>query len=168
MNKDYIILDINDNIIEAIKTDKLMNTIDETKLNLKEAKKINIIKFINYCKNCNVIINNSKDKLSYLLKLLYENKIYDSFKFKYIDIKSIELNKDYNKFALGNINLINNYLVNNLDNFFNKYKKYARVFRGLNYSKYLCDIKTETNKYYGYIVDFSSDKYVSYYSVLKE
>lgn len=200
MNKNYVILDIKTNgdfdydneskitFIEAMKVDKKMNILDEIKLNMN--RRSNVLEFVNFCKNSNIIVCNAKNTLSFILKMLYKNKVYDEFKFKYIDIKdmfkdridkNLEVNLDNIKKCYGIEGLddiyvmseiIDNYLkennMDNLDKLLYAQINHGRIFRGLNYAKYICDIKIQDNKYYGYIVPLSKDKYVSYYSCLKE
>jgi len=184
MNKNYIILDIkiekgNNNekiiFINAVKVDRKMNKFDKIELRVSDKDKTNIIKIINFCKDSNIIVYNSKQVLVSLLKILYKNKIYDDFKFKYIDLKNILTDKKIKDKLVNADNiyeLIKGYLnknnISNLDELLFLQPNHGHLFRGLNYPKYLCDIKTKNNKYYGYIVDFSKDKYISYYSCLKE
>ena len=90
-------------------------------------------------------------------------------RFKYIDLKDvIEEPQD----TLNTLNYLEEYLENNnmntLEELFLSMPFHGRVFRGLNYPKYLCDIKINNNIYYGYIIDPTSDKYISYYSFLRE
>ena len=161
MNKDYLIIQINNSTIESIKLNKDLKIISKLKTT-------NINKFIEYSKNTNIIIYDKKIELISLLKLLYKNKIYN-YKFKYIDLKD-KINKQNN--IINIYNELNKYLlnknINDLDQLLYKEINHGRLFRGLNYSKYLCDIKINNNKYYGYIIDLSKDKYVSYYALLKE
>ena len=161
MNKDYLIIQINNSTIESIKLNKDLKIISKLKTT-------NINKFIEYSKNTNIIIYDKKIELISLLKLLYKNKIYN-YKFKYIELKD-KINKQNS--ILNIYNELNKYLlnknINDLDELLYKEINYGRLFRGLNYSKYLCDIKINNNKYYGYIIDLSKDKYVSYYALLKE
>lgn len=202
MNKNYVILDIktngdfnlDDNIkitfIVAIKIDKRMNRLAEIKLDMNNDENNNVIEFVNFCKNCNIIIYNRKNTLSFILKMLYKNKFYNKFEFRYIDIIDVfknkikenikisldEIKKYYKINVSDNIYIMNkiiaNYLkencIDNLDKLLFIQPNHGRIFRGLNYPKYLCDIKTPNNTYYGYIIDLSKDKYVSYYSCLKE
>jgi len=173
MNKEYIILEIKNlkqNIlIEAIKVDNNLNKINEFKKNIKENDVDISQEFIDFCKNSKVITKNSKVVLSILLKLLYKNNITCDFRFKYIDVNDLNININNNNELLE---LVNNYLINNnisnLNDLFLSWQFKGKIFRGLNYAKYLCDVIVNDNKYYGYIIDNSSDKYVSYYSVLKE
>ena len=175
-------------LIDSLKVDKNMNKIDEFRVNIKSKEEI--IKFIEFCGNSKIIIYNAKDRLSFLLKSLYKNNIISNFKFKYIDIIDLlKKNDDVNyELTLSNIknyynifidddnkcilDIVKNYLIENnianLDDLFLTQPFHGKIFRGLNYPKYLCDVKVEDNKYYGYIVDFSNDKYVSYYACLKE
>ena len=161
MNKDYLIIQINNSTIESIKLNKDLKIINKLKTT-------NINKFIEYSKNTNIIIYDKKIELISLLKLLYKNKIYN-YKFKYIELKD-KINKQNN--IINIYNELNKYLlnknINDLDELLYKEINHGRLFRGLNYSKYLCDIKINNNKYYGYIIDLSKDKYVSYYALLKE
>lgn len=161
MNKDYLIIQINNSTIESIKLNKDLKIISKLKTT-------NINKFIEYSKNTNIIIYDKKIELISLLKLLYKNKIYN-YKFKYIELKD-KINKQNS--ILNIYNELNKYLlnknINDLDELLYKEINHGRLFRGLNYSKYLCDIKINNNKYYGYIIDLSKDKYVSYYALLKE
>lgn len=161
MNKDYLIIQINNSTIESIKLNKDLKIISKLKTT-------NINKFIEYSKNTNIIIYDKKIELISLLKLLYKNKIYN-YKFKYIELKD-KINKQNN--IINIYNELNKYLlnknINDLDELLYKEINHGRLFRGLNYSKYLCDIKINNNKYYGYIIDLSKDKYVSYYALLKE
>lgn len=161
MNKDYLIIQINNSTIESIKLNKDLKIINKLKTT-------NINKFIEYSKNTNIIIYDKKIELISLLKLLYKNKIYN-YKFKYIELKD-KINKQNS--ILNIYNELNKYLlnknINNLDELLYKEINHGRLFRGLNYSKYLCDIKINNNKYYGYIIDLSKDKYVGYYALLKE
>ena len=161
MNKDYLIIQINNSTIESIKLNKDLKIINKLKTT-------NINKFIEYSKNTNIIIYDKKIELISLLKLLYKNKIYN-YKFKYIELKD-KINKQNS--ILNIYNELNKYLlnknINDLDELLYKEINHGRLFRGLNYSKYLCDIKINNNKYYGYIIDLSKDKYVSYYALLKE
>lgn len=184
MNKNYIILNIKssgefnpDNetkiiSIESMKIDKKMKLIDEIKLDINE--KSDVIEFINFCNNCNFIIYDAKKTLPFILKMLYKNNIYDKCIFKYIDIMNmIKDKKYYDVNKLDDIYIIiDDYLnknnMTNLDELLFNQQNHGLIFRGLNYPKYLCDIKTTNNKYYGYIIDFTKDKYVSYYSCLKE
>ena len=161
MNKDYLIIQINNSTIESIKLNKDLKIINKLKTT-------NINKFIEYSKNTNIIIYDKKIELISLLKLIYKNKIYN-YKFKYIELKD-KINKQNS--ILNIYNELNKYLlnknINDLDELLYKEINHGRLFRGLNYSKYLCDIKINNNKYYGYIIDLSKDKYVSYYALLKE
>ena len=161
MNKDYLIIQINNSTIESIKLNKDLKIINKLKTT-------NINKFIEYSNNTNIIIYDKKIELISLLKLLYKNKIYN-YKFKYIELKD-KINKQNS--ILNIYNELNKYLlnknINDLDELLYKEINHGRLFRGLNYSKYLCDIKINNNKYYGYIIDLSKDKYVSYYALLKE
>lgn len=161
MNKDYLIIQINNSTIESIKLNKDLKIISKLKTT-------NINKFIEYSKNTNIIIYDKKIELISLLKLIYKNKIYN-YKFKYIELKD-KINKQNN--IINIYNELNKYLlnknINDLDELLYKEINHGRLFRGLNYSKYLCDIKINNNKYYGYIIDLSKDKYVSYYALLKE
>lgn len=161
MNKDYLIIQINNSTIESIKLNKDLKIINKLKTT-------NINKFIEYSKNTNIIIYDKKIELISLLKLIYKNKIYN-YKFKYIELKD-KINKQNN--IINIYNELNKYLlnknINDLDELLYKEINHGRLFRGLNYSKYLCDIKINNNKYYGYIIDLSKDKYVSYYALLKE
>lgn len=161
MNKDYLIIQINNSTIESIKLNKDLKIISKLKTT-------NINKFIEYSKNTNIIIYDKKIELISLLKLIYKNKIYN-YKFKYIELKD-KINKQNS--ILNIYNELNKYLlnknINDLDELLYKEINHGRLFRGLNYSKYLCDIKINNNKYYGYIIDLSKDKYVSYYALLKE
>ena len=161
MNKDYLIIQINNSTIESIKLNKDLKIINKLKTT-------NINKFVEYSKNTNIIIYDKKIELISLLKLLYKNKIYN-YKFKYIELKD-KINKQNS--ILNIYNELNKYLlnknINDLDELLYKEINHGRLFRGLNYSKYLCDIKINNNKYYGYIIDLSKDKYVSYYALLKE
>ena len=161
MNKDYLIIQINNSTIESIKLNKDLKIINKLKTT-------NINKFIEYSKNTNIIIYDKKIELISLLKLIYKNKIYN-YKLKYIELKD-KINKQNS--MLNIYNELNKYLlnknINDLDELLYKEINHGRLFRGLNYSKYLCDIKINNNKYYGYIIDLSKDKYVSYYALLKE
>lgn len=161
MNKDYLIIQINNSTIESIKLNKDLKIISKLKTT-------NVNKFIEYSKNTNIIIYDKKIELISLLKLLYKNKIYN-YKFKYIELKD-KINKQNN--IINIYNELNKYLlnknINDLDELLYKEINHGRLFRGLNYSKYLCDIKINNNKYYGYIIDLSKDKYISYYALLKE
>lgn len=161
MNKDYLIIQINNSTIESIKLNKDLKIINKLKTT-------NINKFIEYSNNTNIIIYDKKIELISLLKLLYKNRIYN-YKFKYIELKD-KINKQNS--ILNIYNELNKYLlnknINDLDELLYKEINHGRLFRGLNYSKYLCDIKINNNKYYGYIIDLSKDKYISYYALLKE
>jgi len=171
MKKDYVIIKIIPNKkIKALKVDEKLNKINYFEKTLKQNQEQNLKTFAKFLINTNIITNNAKKELSYLLKLLYENKITTSFCFKYFD-----LNKDYSN-GKSNIddtlNKLKKYMeINNFINlkelFINQPNK-GKIFRGLNYPKYLCDILTENKKYYGYIIDNSLDKFVSYYASLKE
>jgi len=190
MKNNYVILEIKTNgsfdidnevkiiSISAIKTDKKLNKISEISLDMTGNEKSNIMKFINFCNDSNIIVYNANKTLSFILKMLYKNKVYNNFVFKYIDIKNFDKYK-YNLTLEDNLTnlydiyrLIVNYLdennIDNLEDLLFMQQNHGKIFRGLNYPKYLCDIKTEGKKYYGYIIDFSKDRYVSYYSCLKE
>jgi len=159
--------------------------ISNAKLENGKSEKDAIIEFIDFCSDSNIITHNAKFELSFILKALYKNRITDTFKFKYIDIKKIFKKEKMtwsnlkDQFQLNNENDIDNILdilkihfkdkkIDNLDDLFFLQPFHGQIFRGLNYPKYLCDIQIEDNKYFGYIVDLSKDKYVSYYSFLKE
>ena len=186
MSKNYIILDIKTNgdfepdnkskitSIYALKIDNNMNNLDYVQFDIKSNEKENIKYFIKFCSNSNIIIYNAKNTLSFILKMLYQNKIYDDFRFKYIDIINI-FKDDINK-TFGDVynikKILRNYLtknnIDNLDKLLCLQPNHGLIFRGLNYPKYLCDVMIDNNKYYGYIVDLSDNKYISYYSCLKE
>ena len=68
MNKDYLIIQINNSTIESIKLNKDLKIINKLKTT-------NINKFIEYSKNTNIIIYDKKIELISLLKLIYKNKI---------------------------------------------------------------------------------------------
>ena len=182
--------------IEAIKVDVNLNKIDEFNSHIKLSEnnvnnKIKteqevILEFVDFIKDSKIITYKQEYTLSFLLKSLYKNQITKSITFKYHDIfdlfKSIEnINLDTikNNYHIKDkdipntiINIVKKYLQeNNLDNLndlFLTLPFHGKTFRGLNYPKYLCDIHTNNKKYYGYIVDYSIDKYISYYSYLKE
>ena len=163
MNNCYVILNINKSgvDIDLMKIDKYLNKFDRIILNLNN--KNEILDFINFCKNSVVILSKREETLSFILEILYQNKIYNKFNFKYIDVGDISFNSSidiYNYLQENNFNNLEILLFTQIN--------HGRIFRGITYSKYLCDIKVNNNKYYGYIVDFSKDKYVSYYSCLKE
>lgn len=172
MNKEYIILEIKKTkqniLIEAIKVDNTLNKVNKFKKNIKENDIEQIKKFIDFCKKSKIITNNSKEGLSILLELLYKNNITCDIRFKYIDVNDLKININNNEL----LKFVNKYLINNnitnLNDLFLSRQFKGKIFRGLNYPKYLCDVIVNDNKYYGYIIDNSSDKYVSYYSVLKE
>lgn len=182
--------------VEAIKLDVNLNKIDEfnSRIKLSENNVNNkiknkqevILEFIDFIKDSKIITYNQEYTLSFLLKSLYKNQITKSITFKYLDIfdlfKSIEnINLDTikNNYHIKDknipntiINIIKKYLQeNNLDNLndlFLTQPFHGKTFRGLNYPKYLCNLHTNNKKYYGYIVDYSIDKYISYYVALKE
>lgn len=172
MNKEYIILEIKKTkqniLIEAIKVYNNLNKVNKFKKNIKENDIEQIKKFIDFCKNSKIITNNSKEGLSILLELLYKNNITCDIRFKYIDVNDLKININNNEL----LEFVNKYLINNnitnLNDLFLSRQFKGKIFRGLNYPKYLCDVIVNDNKYYGYIIDNSSDKYVSYYSGLKE
>lgn len=171
---------------DVVRLTEITNAMLENGKNEKEA----LTDFINFCKDSNVITHNAKFELSFLLKALYKNGIKEKFKFKYIDIKKLfkEKETEIGKLKWTNIkkyfnlekeNDIDNILdiikiyfkeksIDNLKDLFFIQPFHGQVFRGLNYPKYLCDILIDNNRYFGYIVDFSLDKYISYYSFLKE
>lgn len=181
MNKDYVIVNIKTNgefdrdnntqiiFIEAVKLNNNLKLIDNLEISNKINEKDIIIEFINFCTNSNLITYNSKHTLSFILKALYKNKITDNIRFKYIDLKDII---EEPQETLNTLKYIKEYLktnnMNTLEELFLSMPFHGRVFRGLNYPKYLCDIKINNNKYYGYIIDPTSDKYISYYSFLRE
>ena len=181
MNKDYVIVNIKTNgefdrddntqitLIEAIKLNNDLKVLDKIEISNKINEKDIIIEFINFCTNSNLITYNSNYTLSFILKALYKNKITNNIRFKYIDLKDIiEEAQD----IPNTLNYLKEYLENNnintLEELFLSMPFHGRVFRGLNYPKYLCDIKIDNSKFYGYIVDPTSDKYISYYSFLRE
>lgn len=198
--------------IEALKVDSKLNKIDNFKTYIKPKKieeevtkltgisnellengkteKEALLAFIKFCDDSNIITHNAKFELSFILKALYKNKITDTFKFKYIDIKKIFKEKENTigtlkwtnikkHFSLNKekdieniIDIISIYFkeknIDNLKDLFLMQPFHGQVFRGLNYPKYLCDILIDNNKYFGYIVDLSIDKYIGYYAFLKE
>ena len=127
MSKNYIILDIKTNgdfepdnkskitSIYALKIDNNMNNLDYVQFDIKSNEKENIKYFIKFCSNSNIIISNAKNTLSFILKMLYQNKIYDDFRFKYIDIINI-FKDDINK-TFGDVynikKILRNYLTKN-------------------------------------------------------
>lgn len=171
---------------DVVKLTGISNEMLESGKTEKEA----LIDFINFCSDSNVITHNAKFELSFILKALYKNGINDTFKFKYIDIKKIFKKKEseIGKFTWTNIkkyfnlnkendidniiDIINIYFkekgIDNLNDLFFIQSFHRQLFRGLNYPKYLCDVLIDENKYFGYIVDMSLDKYISYYAFLKE
>ena len=180
MNKDYVIVNIKTNgkfnrdddkyitYIEAVKLSNNLKVIDKIEITNKKEKDP-IEEFINFCTNSKLITYNSKYLLSFILKALYKNKITNNITFKYIDLINI-IKEETN--ITNTINSLKEYLrennINNLEELFLTMPFHGKTFRGLNYSKYLCDIKINNNKYYGYIIDPTSDKYISYYSFLRE
>lgn len=180
MNKDYVIVNIKTNgqfdrdddkhiiFIEAIKLNNDLNVIDKIEISNGINENDIIVEFTNFCTNANLITYNSKYTLSFILKALYKNKITDNIRFKYIDLKDILEEKDIVNTLKSLKEYLKNNNINNLEELFLSMPFHGRVFRGLNYSKYLCDIKINNNKYYGYIVDPTLDKYISYYSFLRE
>lgn len=171
---------------DVVRLTGFSNEILESGKTEKEA----LIDFIKFCENSSIITHNAKFELSFILKSLYKNGIKDTFKFKYIDIKKIFKNKTniISKFTWNNIkkhfnlhneNDIDNILdvikiyfkengIDSLERLFSIQPFHGQIFRGLNYPKYLCDVLINDNKYFGYIVDLSEDKYISYYAFLKE
>ena len=149
-----------------------------------------ILEFINFIKDSKIITYNQAHTLSFLLKSLYKNQITNRITFKYLDIidlfksnenitSNITIDTIKNNYHIKDenipntiVNIIKRYLQeNNLDNLndlFLTLPFHGKTFRGLNYPKYLCNLHTNNKKYYGYIVDYSIDKYISYYASLKE
>lgn len=172
MNNSYVILNIKpcfelldrDIIpIDLIKIDKKMNIIDKVQFNIINSDKNKIMEFINFCKESVVIISNKRRTLSLVLDLLYKNKVYSRFNFKYINISGRQFNSSSDIY-----NYLNEKKVDNLDELLFSELNHGLIFRGITYPKYLCDVKVNNSKYYGYIIDLSKDKSVSYYSCLKE
>ena len=163
----YVLLNINkdNNFIkfDLIKVNSSLVILDKIQIEFRDNYKEEILNFINFCRNSIIILSKRKETLSIILDMLYKNKIYDRFNFKYIDIGNISFNTSMDIYNYLNINNLTN-----LDDLLFSEVNHGRVFRGITYPKYLCDIQTDNNKYYGYIVDFSKDKYVGYYSCLKE
>jgi len=158
MNKEYVLVNFNmasKLYIDMIKINRKLEKIDELKIELdRDNEKVGLYEVVRFLNRENVILIDSKRWLSLLLKLLYENKHYDNFKFRYYD-----LGIDNKNMCI--LDRVKNIGIDNIS--FDR-----KIFRGLNYPKYLCDIKINNNKYYGYIVDISSNKYISYYAGLKE
>lgn len=142
---------------------------------LKNAKSENSVikEFIAFCQDCNIITHNAKFELPFLLKALYKNQITNNFTFWYIDIKDMLKKYKVTKLTIDTyIEVIKNYLhdysFDNLNDLFHDKRIHRLLFRGLNYPKYLCHVLVNDKKYYGYIIDFSKDKNVSYQATLKE
>ena len=199
--------------IEALKVDEKLNRISNFKMYIKPKEKLEedvikitgitnemlesgknekevLIDFIKFCEDSNIITHNAKFELSFILKALYKNEIKNNFKFKYIDIKKILIEKENEigklkwtnikkYFNLNKENDIDNILdilgiyfkeknIDNIKDLFFIQPFHGQVFRGLNYPKYLCDILIDDTKYFGYIIDLNVDKYISYYAFLKE
>ena len=171
---------------DVVKVTGITNDMIECGISEKEA----IMDFIKFCEDSNVITHNAKFELAFILKTLYRNGVIETVKFKYVDIMKIFKEKEniIGKFNWTNIkkyfnlnkeNDIDNILdiisiyfkeneIDNLKDLFFIQPFHGLIFRGLNYPKYLCDIKKDDTKYFGYIVDFGTDKYISYCAFLKE
>ena len=155
MNKEYVLMNFNmDNLlcIDMLLVDGRLNNMN--KLRIEVDNKDKLYELIRFCNEKNVILNNSCKWLVLILRLLYENRVYDNFKFRYFDLglddENIKIIDKVNDIGIENISFD------------------RMIFRGLGYPKYLCDIKILDEKYYGYIVDMCDDKYVSYYACVKE
>lgn len=169
--------------------EKLTGIKNRDLLNCRSEREV-IIDFREFCQDSKVITHNARFFLSFLLKALYKNGIIDDFKFKYLDMKDLyksyknkihnlklESIKSYYKISAENdlesiLIILKNYLqennIENLNELFFKNPLNGWPFRGLNYPKYLLDFEKENRKYHGYVIDFSKDKYVSYFAHLKE